>query len=536
MLNASIAQMKTDGCIFKVVIDTSEIAGVPGGLTVGPTETVFLHVGEKHPAVPPDTYVEPDGRLLGYPHVIQGMQLCTYLDPGREWNPTYGLEQALERTREWFDNAANDRFDPRTSLFHAVGGAPPTTIAVPIVVMRTAPPPLKAISICTLTPRPPARLDVSRWRSAPAVPGEVPAVVLKVPSPLSLGLGRTVAELATQIGHAGGAEPAQTIAAVLRGAERSKPGSPIHLGLVVAHPTEPDLPAVVFGMVMPPFSDKLRRRDVGLTPANTPIEWMPMSDERPDVTTPRDARRPASALEGKVVEIWGCGGLGSWIAEFVVRARPKRVTLRDGGQVHGGHLVRQNYLEADLGLPKAMALKSRLEALSDSAEILVGSPSAEDAMSEGELPECDLIIDATINETVKHRLDAVAPATSRPPLLVEVSLDRASGTLGLVIVAAPGSGVAPATVDRRLESTALGSSELEDFHDFWRPPPVGTELLPAPGCSTPTYHGSAADLAVVAGTMVNIIGQQLSSPVTGIHLFASPHSGRTPPYRFIPDG
>lgn len=535
MLSASAFKSDPSVTAFTVTIDTSGITRVPTGLAVGPAEVILLHIPNDYPDVPPETYVEPDGRLLGYPHVIKGVKLCTYLDPRREWNPTYGLGQALERTLEWFDNAANDRFDPRTSLFHAIGGAPATSIPIPMVVMRSAPPVLKSISVATLTQRSPTRLDIARWRSAPTSLEEIPSLVLDVPASLPLGLAGTLAGLATQIEHAGGANATRVIQAFARAAERSRPGAPIYAGVVVAHPTEADLPAVVFGMVTPSEADDIRRPDRARTPTDTHIEWMPMSDERPDVTTTRDARRPSSALSGKSIEIWGCGGLGSWLAEFVVRSRPQVVTLRDGSQVHGGHLVRQNYREEDLGLPKAVALKARLDSLSDGTQVVVGTPSAESAMSDDQLPDCDLIIDATVNETVRHRLASVAATALRAPLLVEVSLDRATGTLGLVAVAAPGSKSGPATIDRRLESKALAATELEAYHDFWRPPPAGAELTPAPGCSTPTYHGSSADLAVVAGTMVNIIGQQLPSPRSGIHLFASPHSGATPSYRFIAD-
>ena len=83
--------------------------------------------------------------------------------------------------------------------------------------------------------------------------------------------------------------------------------------LVVAHPTEPDLPTLLIGQI---------------------------------------PSRPAAGLLGSTVEIWGCGGLGSWIAELVVRANPKKVVLRDTGLVHRGHLVRQNYTELDVGGPK----------------------------------------------------------------------------------------------------------------------------------------------------------------------------------------
>jgi hypothetical protein len=86
-----------------------------------------------------------------------------------------------------------------------------------------------------------------------------------------------------------------------------------------------------------------------------------VSDERTEVATRRDSQRPASAFYGKTVELWGCGGLGSWIAEFIARAGARRLILRDSGATSSGLLVRQNYTEDDVGLAKVtqLALISR---------------------------------------------------------------------------------------------------------------------------------------------------------------------------------
>src|SRR3546814_9163639 len=88
-----------------------------------------------------------------------------------------------------------------------------------------------------------------------------------------------------------------------------------------------------------------------------------MSDEREAVTTRRDVDRPVNGCAGKSVHVWGCGGLGSWIAEFVVRAGAREITICDPGVVTGGLLVRQNYTETSIGEAKAQALATRLRSL-----------------------------------------------------------------------------------------------------------------------------------------------------------------------------
>jgi len=302
----------------------------------------------------------------------------------------------------------------------------------------------------------------------------------------------------------------------------------------VAHPTEIDLPTVVVGRIDSASADQIRSRSGTITPLQTRIGWMQISDERPTVTTPRDHLRPAAAFRDASVEIWGCGGLGSWVAEFITRARPARVVLRDPAGVHRGHLVRQNYTELDVGEFKVSQLATRLNTISDTTEVVVESPFALDVVYQESIPECDLIIDATVNETVAFRLDQVAAGASDRPLLAQVATDAGSGTLGLVVVAGNEVVGGPHTVDQAMAEQVLADGRLEPYRIFWSPTSRGEELNPSPGCSVPTYHGSAADLAATAGSIVGLLGQQLTAPASGVHLFAAAHSGTQPSYRFEP--
>jgi hypothetical protein len=61
------------------------------------------------------------------------------------------------------------------------------------------------------------------------------------------------------------------------------------------------------------------------------------------------------------------------------------------------------------------------------------------------------------------------------------------------------------------------------------------ELVPTRGCSVPTFHGSAADMAAVAASLTSLLGSHVSAtvPVSGTHLIALPHSPVGPFHRFI---
>ena len=121
-------------------------------------------------------------------------------------------------------------------------------------------------------------------------------------------------------------------------------------------------------------------------------------------------------------------------------------------------------------------------------------------------------------------------------LLAQVATDVTTSTLGLMTVAAPGSTDRLAALDAAAAATVACDGELEPFRVFWREPTAGDELTPVRGCSIPTFHGSAADLFALAATFTNLVGAQLDSPVSGVHLIATPQSGYAGPgHRFIPN-
>lgn len=522
---------------IRVVLDTSNIRSVPRGMPIGATEEVFLVLGDQYPDIPPTIYVDGDERFLGYPHVILGRILCVFLDPSREWHPTLGVTEVIHRTWEWFNSAAKDQFDSRSSLFHAIGGANPATVRYPTVVVQLAPPTgLPLISQASLIEKTPLRLDLIDWRQSKRAAGELPLSVFVIPKQLPLGIGQNIAVIAEQIEQAGGCTIQDFCDTIFLAARKGRRGTALYIGFIVTHPTEPDLPALLIGRIDAKLADQFRKPNPDLLLTGVTMDWLPISDERPHTTIRRDSTKPASNLYGSVVEIWGCGGLGSWIAELVVRASPTKVTLRDTGLVHRGHLVRQNYTELDVGGPKIEQLAKRLRAISETTETVVGSCDVLDEIRTGKLPQCDIIIDATINETVAYYLDKAAAVhnANQGPLLIQVSTDVGSASLGLVVIAPADFSGGPATVDNRIADDILARADLEPYHTFWTPSSATNELNPAPGCSVPTYHGAAADLVAIAGSIVSIVGLHMKSPIAGICMFSSPHSNIQPSFVFEP--
>ncbi|RNL65401.1 ThiF family adenylyltransferase [Nocardioides marmoriginsengisoli] len=341
-----------------------------------------------------------------------------------------------------------------------------------------------------------------------------------------------------RLGH----DPSIAMLAVLAAsAARKPPGTSQLLMIAVPHPHggPRHLIAVYFDA---PLCDRLRtvaeeRRsavvefDQARLDRTTPLRWCYVSDERPEVTTRRDIGRPVSEYEGKNIFVWGVGGLGSWAAEFVTRAGAREVTVCDHGRVTGGLLVRQNYTDADIGAAKADRLVERLRAIAPEANIQRAHIPTDDEL-ERLATEVDAIIDATVNPAVARRLDAVATRADRRCVVAQISTDVRTGSLGLAVVAGRTGSTPVTAIDRQTGVDVEAAPALEAYRVFWDEPGPGDEFVPTRGCSLPTFHGSAADLASVAGSLISLVASHLRDGASGTHLISLPHAGVTPSHHY----
>ena len=96
------------------------------------------------------------------------------------------------------------------------------------------------------------------------------------------------------------------------------------------------------------------------------------------------------------------------------------------------------------------------------------------------------------------RCSLLWPREGAGALLAQVAIDARSGTLGILTVSAPGDTDGPAVIDSRAGKKVLADPALELYQPLWQEPLDRDELTPTRGCSVPTFHGSAADLAAEA--------------------------------------
>ncbi|PTU54922.1 thiamine biosynthesis protein ThiF [Sphaerisporangium cinnabarinum] len=517
-----VARVSLNGDLLRVRLRlaTRSMSRSPGGMKANDSEDLVVLIPST-PFAPPIVGVTHD-RFLGVPHALSDGQLCVYLDPTREWNPLGGARGFLDRLFRWFEDALAARFNPDTALFHAVGGLQFSHGNVGPVVCREEFDDPRPLSLAWLSRTGAgARLDLHR---AQRHQDDEQVLVLRMPEPLYTGAGRSVYEVLRELGDLDGAPALRAWQG--RVERRRRDQSPyVHLIVNVPHPTSPATSLLVGRVDLQGDANVQAFRD-------RHIEWCRLYDERPSISTRRDKDRPVNAFHQSDVVLLGCGGLGSWIGEYVVRAGCRSIELVDYGVVGGGLLVRQNFTEADVTDAKVSALAERLRTINPDLKVTesVGSTLSLGALAV--LTGGGFIIDATVSRAMATYLSLLDVGSyGRRALVAQVATDVGTGSLGMVVVAAPGTEVP--TVDAAAGAQVTATGALEAYRTFWEPS-EDDELVPARGCSVPTFHGSAADLAAVAAVQTNIIGRHADQETSGTYLFALPHAGVVPGYAFLP--
>jgi integrative and conjugative element protein (TIGR02256 family) len=238
--------------------------------------------------------------------------------------------------------------------------------------------------------------------------------------------------------------------------------------------------------------------------ARAETSWVRVMEARAEVTVRRDAYSSSEWVRGRTVLVLGCGALGGPIVEFCVRAGAAEVVAVDNDVVTPGILVRQPYTDDDIGIPKALALANRLNRILPNQPVrpVVGAAQAVLLGEVAPAPAADLVIDATADSAVASLLELRrmrSEGTWPPVLSVMIGHDARRGVATIAKSEATGVG---RHLLRRLALASRGhyAERLEDFAaDFFPTEPRTADFQPEPGCSSPTFTGSAADLSALAG-------------------------------------
>jgi len=141
-------------------------------------------------------------------------------------------------------------------------------------------------------------------------------------------------------------------------------------------------------------------------------------------------------LGEKTVLIAGCGALGTNTAEALLRAGVKHLVLvdRDVVEVHNLHRV-SLFLPEDLGRPKALAAKERLQEIDPEAQIDCYVAHLDPKLAEELVPKVDLVADGLDNLETRYVLNDTCVKYGKPWIYTAVL-----ATYGLIMPIVPEKG------------------------------------------------------------------------------------------------
>ena len=529
-VEVSAGTRRSIGCQFKISIGFDGHERVEAGLRVRARERFLVVIPPTFPYERPYVYT-PHRRFAGFPHVQWGCSLCLYASSA-DWRPQDGMYGLIERLDEWIRDAALNRLDPDDAPLHPPV-AYPTVDRLVVPIANTPRVSESAWFGFAKLRQQQHRTEITGWSQHPqgSLDNQAPAILLHKPLPFEYP--ESVNSLLKELeGHGVDYVPfVRTFASL---ANRTKSGTPmlVVLGSPMRRiePGGPSLQHLAVWEISAPEADKLRELDAvwgGDNPASriaaieaivewsvfAKVGWCRVREMRQEVTRRRDHSSAMAWFQGRRVAIWGCGAVGTHVAESVVRAGAAHIQLVDKGWVNPGILVRQGFEDADIGKPKVTALSDRLRRINPDVTVDGSIADLVDRIAGSALmPDVDLVIDCTASPAVRMSLEQrLRGIDSRSPI-ASMAIDSHAAT-GMATLTKPGHSGGTLDVVRRLKLKACRDSRLaQPLEGFWPESLAEEPFQPEPGCSEPTFIGSHADLASLSARMLNAIARKLTEP------------------------
>ena len=473
----------------------------------------------------------PHVRFSGFDHVQWRRQLCLY-GSSADWSPESGMYGFIKRLDAWIRDAAVNNLDPNDAPLH-----PP--VAYPTVnrlfVPRADTPLVDGtpwFGLAELRVRD-NRTEIVGWREhGEERPAQFAPVIL-LHENLPFEYPETVHALLKEL-ECHGIDYGPFIRQLGLYAQRSDRETPLTIVLgspmrrVV--PAGPALQHLAVWEIAADDADKLRELDVATKVGDTgqwavavagvvtwsvlaKVGWCMVREMRPEVTSRRDYLSPMAWFRGKQVAIWGCGAVGTHVAESVVRAGARSVTLVDNKTVAPGLLVRQGFEDADIGRFKADALAERLKRIEPDLEAVVSIDDLVPSITGSDpIPNMDLVIDCTASLVVRTALERALQDVDTRPAIASLAIDS-QAVNAIATLSKPNHSGGTLDLVRRLKLEACRKPALSKVLEaFWPRSRLGEQFQPEPGCSEPTFIGSNADLAGLSARMLNSVVRAIAKP------------------------
>ena len=514
---------------FEISIRFNGLERVDGGLPVRAREIFHILVPPTFPFDYPRVET-PHVRFSGFRHVQWRQRPCLY-QSSADWRPEDGMYGFIARLDAWIRDAALNNLDPNDAPLH-----PPVEYpTIERLIIPRADTPLVTGSpwfgYAELHDRKHST-EIIGWiglnherpaHFAPAIllhedfPFEYPQTVYTLLNELKshdIDYASFLFLLASHAQHSDSETPLTVVLGTPM--RRVVPGGCALQHLAVWEISADDTDNLRALNIAVELGDEIQkdkaREEVVNWAVSAQVGWCNVHEMRPEVTRRRDQSSPMAWFRGKSVAIWGCGALGTHVAESIVRAGIKTVELVDYKKVTPGLLVRQGFEDADIGKFKAEALAERLIRIEpDLAPDVSTNNLISRLTSPDPIPNVDLVIDCTASSAVRTALEYMLRDGKPRPAIVSIAIDHQASS-AIATLSMPGHSGGTLDIFRRLKLEACQRSTLSRLLEAFWPRSSPTERFqPEPGCSEPTFIGSNADLAGLSARALNSVARTIAT-------------------------
>ncbi|HBQ58624.1 MAG TPA: hypothetical protein DD671_03105 [Balneolaceae bacterium] len=528
--------------LFGISIKCGSYPHKAGGLKFRERESFEIIVGSNFPFQKPDVKTTHK-RFAGFPHVQWKRCLCLYIAPDIEWTPSDGMYGFIDRLKLWLERAALNELDPEGAPLH-----PPVAYTrigeTSTIVVKKDTPKFNNEHWCGLAHLNkvnPKRFDLIGWQSSDKIIADseyVGAVILtnkvmpyEFPEKISdLFLllnenGITTDEILLQLQIAAfNNSKGEPLLFIIGTPMRGIVGEELNQHLTVWY-IYPDA-ADAFRLTIEKYSKDEREKELGEKVEQILLDewvdkcgvsWCRVLEARPEVINRRDLKSPMSAFQDLNLEVWGCGALGANVALSLARADVKSLKLIDNGIVTPGLLVRQPFFDSDIGRGKVNALKDQINAINPELKVeMEYSNIIHSILEENRINStADVIIDCTASNSVRYKMEQSRKNMTGPlPIIFSMMLDSEAKNAVLAEIPADFNGGAT-DIYRKSKLAIKKDFRYKSLEEAFYSGKTDENLFqPEPGCSSPTFIASSADVKVISNSLLNIAANNLKRPDT----------------------
>ena len=222
-------------------------------------------------------------------------------------------------------------------------------------------------------------------------------------------------------------------------------------------------------------------------------------------------------VQSSTIAFFGCGALGSSVAELLARGGVEQLNLFDYDFIKFGNLCRHTLDGASVGFNKAVALAERLSRANPLAAIKgypIGIPlnSRSDEVIHQVLADADVFVDCTTSETAFDWLNEYAVKNGKRLISLFFSL-RAE----LLTICISGEFTSCREIFNDLEDCVKKKKTKIDPNVYFHDPSEEEEIMEGAGCWHPTFPAQNAHIQILSASAMDIISHSINSkPKSGL--------------------